>query len=80
MCRLTRAARTKRATARRAVEPSLMSPRRQAVNDWNVYIGGQLVAVVELTDAQACLFFDQLNDVGAQIRLAAWMNGTLTGR
>jgi hypothetical protein len=50
------------------------------MHDWNVYIGGQLVAVVELTDAQADLFFDQLNDVGAQIRLAAWMNGTLTGR
>jgi hypothetical protein len=50
------------------------------VNDWNVYIGGQLVAVVELTDAQTDLFFDQLDDRTAEIRLAAWMNGTLTGR
>jgi hypothetical protein len=50
------------------------------MHDWNVYIGGQKVAVVELTDAQVEPFFDMLDDRTAEIRLAEWMNGTLTGR
>jgi hypothetical protein len=45
---------------------------------WNVYLGGRRVATVDLADSQVPAFRDQLADATADLRLAAWENGTLT--
>ena len=47
-------------------------------NAWNVYLSGQRVATVDLADREVHAFREQLADRTADLRLAAWENGTLT--
>lgn len=44
---------------------------------WNVYLGGRRVATVELADREVGPFRELLADPTADLRLAAWENGTL---